>query len=228
LSLDLARDEKRVAVELIDAAAGTGDIWMFDVATRMRSRLTFDPAWDFSPQWSPDGTRIVFGSIRGGLQSLFETTVNKEGADDLVLKSDDALGPTSWSSDDLIVYQNMSKYKVGLFSRAHARLQTIPSQSAAVEGDGRVSSDGGAGSRTPRTSLAAGRCTSVRFRRSTGSGSFRRAAGRVRVGGPTAESSFISVLLPRLRRWQGNGTDLEERCRRSRLDLLRSSTGLRS
>ena len=31
-----------------------------------RVRLTHDPAWDYHPSFSPDGTRVLFTSRRGG------------------------------------------------------------------------------------------------------------------------------------------------------------------
>ena len=40
------------------------DVWVYDVATATPRRLTFDPAPDAMPLWSPDGQRIVFESLR--------------------------------------------------------------------------------------------------------------------------------------------------------------------
>ena len=46
--------------------AGARDLWVFDLADMTSVRLTFDPAIDFEPVWSPDGVRIVFESLREG------------------------------------------------------------------------------------------------------------------------------------------------------------------
>ncbi|MCK4659281.1 MAG: S9 family peptidase [Phycisphaerae bacterium] len=40
------------------------DLWIVEVATRQVRRLTFDPAVDASPQWSPDNQWIYFTSSR--------------------------------------------------------------------------------------------------------------------------------------------------------------------
>jgi dipeptidyl aminopeptidase/acylaminoacyl peptidase len=44
------------------AAAGTSDIWVLDIARGVPSRLTFEPASEVYPVWSPDGTRIAYSS----------------------------------------------------------------------------------------------------------------------------------------------------------------------
>ena len=49
------------------------DVWIYDFKRGTSSRLTFDPNGDGTPIWSPDGTKIVFGSNRqqtGGYRSL--------------------------------------------------------------------------------------------------------------------------------------------------------------
>ena len=142
LSLDLSPDEKRVAVELVDPVPGTGDIWVIDLASGLRSRLTSDPAWDFSPWWSPDGTRILFGSIRATF-SLYQTLTAGILTEESVLKSADALGPTGWSSDNrFIVFQNMSKYKVGMLPLTGERTPKLALNSRFVESSGSLSPDG--------------------------------------------------------------------------------------
>src|SRR5215470_16297690 len=69
---ELSVDGKRVGVELVDLDVGTRDIWLFDLARGVRSRFTFDRGEDTTPVWSPDGTRIVFDSTRGGALELYQ------------------------------------------------------------------------------------------------------------------------------------------------------------
>jgi len=42
-------------------------------------RLTFDPAWDGTPDWSPDGKKIVFSSDRAGSKDLY--VMNADGTE---------------------------------------------------------------------------------------------------------------------------------------------------
>ena len=48
-----------------------GDIWTMAVDGSDRTRLTTDPADDFDPSWSPDGSRIVFRSHRDGNEEVY-------------------------------------------------------------------------------------------------------------------------------------------------------------
>jgi Tol biopolymer transport system component len=63
------------------------------------SRLTFDAAVDQMPQWSPDGTRIVFRSSRTGVGDLYEKPTNGGGVEKLLVASDQLKTATSWSPD---------------------------------------------------------------------------------------------------------------------------------
>jgi dipeptidyl aminopeptidase/acylaminoacyl peptidase len=54
------------------------DLWVVDVETRAVTRLTFDPAADSSPQWSPDGRWIYFASARSRGTNNDKAPYNKE------------------------------------------------------------------------------------------------------------------------------------------------------
>ena len=52
---------------------------MWDLTRRTLDRLTFSPAADFAPVWTPDGHRLVFFSQRDGQGGLFWQPANRPG-----------------------------------------------------------------------------------------------------------------------------------------------------
>ena len=103
----LSPEEKRLAVGLQDPHTQTRDLWIFDLVRGTRTRLTFDPADDFNPTWSPDGTRIAFTSDRSGRRELYQRLSNGSGDDELLLSSQD-LGNNAedWSEDGMLLLYN--------------------------------------------------------------------------------------------------------------------------
>jgi Tol biopolymer transport system component len=96
----LSPDGKRVAFDRADSQnSGTRNIWLYDFTRGVTTRFTFDSAWDAYPLWSPDGSRIAFGSNREGNWELYQKTSDLAGEDELLYKSGDAKVPTSWSPD---------------------------------------------------------------------------------------------------------------------------------
>jgi Tol biopolymer transport system component len=63
------------------------------------SRFTFDPGRDFFPVWSPDGSRIVFSSLRGAPPNLYLKLASGVAAEEPLLKPDRPRIPSSWSAD---------------------------------------------------------------------------------------------------------------------------------
>ena len=88
-------DGRRVAVSR--TVAGNTDIWLLDGA-RM-SRVTFDAASDRFPLWSPDGTRIVFGSSRSGRFEIYEKLAGGAGVEERLVPAEQLAVAASWSPD---------------------------------------------------------------------------------------------------------------------------------
>ncbi|HVE65611.1 MAG TPA: protein kinase, partial [Thermoanaerobaculia bacterium] len=95
----LASDGRRVAFGIGDP----GDLWIHDLSRRVRTRLTFNPADDFAPIWSPDGTRIVFSSQRSGAGDLYWKLASGTGEEELLETSMRFKVPGSWSPDGRVV-----------------------------------------------------------------------------------------------------------------------------
>jgi serine/threonine protein kinase len=91
----ISPDGRRVAVAVEDP----GDIWIYDLARRVRTRLTFAGSDDFGPTWSPDGTRVAFSSQRTGSGDIYAKAASGTGADELLSTSKIFKVPNSWSPD---------------------------------------------------------------------------------------------------------------------------------
>src|SRR4029077_10956211 len=78
---------------------GNTDIWMLDLDRRLLSRFTYDPAAELVPIWSPDGTKVVYNSNRGGRFNLYVKAASGSGAEDLLLSTEQNKAATDWSPD---------------------------------------------------------------------------------------------------------------------------------
>ena len=73
----ISPDATRVALEVRDEES---DIWIWDFVRETLTRLTFGPAIDRHPVWTPDGQRVAFSSTRdGGVENLFWKTADGTG-----------------------------------------------------------------------------------------------------------------------------------------------------
>ncbi len=96
----LSPDNRHVAVTRLDARTRNGDIYVFDLEGRQWSRLTFDPADDFFPIWSPDGRYIAYRSNRNGKIQLIRKLSNGAGQEEVLYESDNRrLFADDWTAD---------------------------------------------------------------------------------------------------------------------------------
>src|SRR5262249_36630314 len=83
------------------------DIWVIDLMRGVLSRLTFNPAVEDYPVWSPDGTQLLFNSTRDGAAAMFQKIASGAGQEESLLKSTTPNNPTDWSRDGhFILYDN--------------------------------------------------------------------------------------------------------------------------
>ncbi|MGA2745416.1 MAG: protein kinase [Candidatus Sulfotelmatobacter sp.] len=97
----------RIALEISTGTSdGASDIWVLDLARGTRTRLTFDPAGNHFPEWSPDGKWVVFNSGRNGKSQLFRKPADGSGAEEELFHDDQIVTPSDWSRDGkYILYQ---------------------------------------------------------------------------------------------------------------------------
>jgi len=109
----LSPDEKRFIADRLDPQTSTYDLWLYDVSGGNAQRFTFNPAIDFNPVWSPDGSHIVWASTRDGVANLYQKAASGAGEETLLRKSDYPKLPTDWSPDGrfIIYHQTDPKTK---------------------------------------------------------------------------------------------------------------------
>lgn len=142
----LSPDGRRLAVNRIDPASGSANIWTFDTAGGRGTRFTFSQSVDHHAVWSPDGTRIAFDSIRNGPMDIFIKSLDGSSEERPVLTSAVSKSPTDWSPDGAtLVFGRLdprTKYDLWRVSvRAGGAPEPVV-RSDASEVDGRFSPDG--------------------------------------------------------------------------------------
>jgi Tol biopolymer transport system component len=97
----LSADGRQAAVSRYDLQqARSSNLWLFDLMRGgAATRFTFDASQDVSPVFSPDGSRIVFMSLRDGVGNLYQKFTNGAKNEEPLLKSAENKIPYSWSED---------------------------------------------------------------------------------------------------------------------------------
>jgi Tol biopolymer transport system component len=75
------------------------DLWVIEFARAIATRVTFNPAADTSPVWSPDGARLAFRSNRANPGDIYEKDLNGTSEETMLVGSPVADAPTGWSPD---------------------------------------------------------------------------------------------------------------------------------
>jgi serine/threonine-protein kinase len=203
----LSPDGTRVAVERTDPQSRTQAIWLIELARGVASRFTFDAHNDIYAVWSPDGSRIAFGSDRDdGVFSVYEKPANGATSEVLLLKTAEGAAPYSWAPEGRCssIAPRKAGHRGSGCCLAQARGNRICSnRRPSPKGSLRCHRPAD-GSRTARLSRAEARSTCGAFRRRAVSTRFRKTAeiGPVGVRMERSCSSIASTGSSRRYRWR--------------------------
>jgi eukaryotic-like serine/threonine-protein kinase len=111
--VDLSPDGTRVAVRFNDPLdfSDQEDIWILDLTREpvTQQRLTNEPQGAWAPVWTPDGQRVVFGSMQDRGFNLLSKAANGTGPAQSLYVSRNPLSASTWSADGrtLIFHQTI-------------------------------------------------------------------------------------------------------------------------
>ena len=136
---NLSPDGTRVAVRISDDGEA---VWIYDLARDTSTRLTFesDAVGSFFPTWTPDGTRVAFGSPLAWKRS--------DGTGDVeLLDEGEGRSPSAFSPDGTILvfqdFQNVNGGQgLGVLTLEGNRTSTLVIDEEFLERDAALSPDG--------------------------------------------------------------------------------------
>lgn len=111
-NLALAPGVERIAFGRFGDSANAGaanlDVWIWDITRATEERITFSPARDAAPIWSPDGREIVHASTReGGVSQLYRRAASgDEGSMQRLTSGPHYKLPNDWSRDGRYILYN--------------------------------------------------------------------------------------------------------------------------
>ncbi|MBP1610313.1 MAG: serine/threonine protein kinase, partial [Acidobacteria bacterium] len=146
LCLRMSPDATRMALAFITNT--NEDIWIWDIARKTRTRLTFDDAKDYTPIWTHDSQWIFFGSSRNGTFSIYRKPANGTGQEEkLISVQDREIWPWSWSGDGKSLLLTEAAFApmqsdISMLSMESNRARTALLSEKYFETDPQISPDG--------------------------------------------------------------------------------------
>ena len=139
-------DERWVANSRTDPRVGNVDIWLKDKNRSAWSRFTFDAAAESHPVFSPDGSRIAFGSTRAGVPGIYVKPTTAAGSEQSLAMFDAReIGAQDWSADGRLIlysaYNEKSSWDLGVVAADGRTPATLVIQSQHGERGGTFSPD---------------------------------------------------------------------------------------
>ncbi len=147
----LSPDTGRLASSVGDPRS---ELWVDDLGRGVRMRLTFDPETDKGiPVWSPDGSQILYSTLRGSMArtGIYRKAANGAGPEELLVaadRPDREAWATDWSRDGRFALfargdmRNFSEADIWVLPFVAAMKPSLFLHAAAAAFDGHFSPDG--------------------------------------------------------------------------------------
>ena len=142
--VELSHDATRAVVSVLDPAQRTADLWIFDIARGLRTKLTFAAGNEGYPVWSPDDRRVIY-SAQATPTTILWKTADGSGVEEKVFEHTTVVTARSWSRDGKFVAVDSGApggLDIGVLEMAGERKVTSVVQSGANEFNGHFSPDG--------------------------------------------------------------------------------------
>ncbi len=116
----LSPDGRKLAITMYES--GSSNIWVYDLARGIQTRLTFSSSMDETPSWSPDGKTIIFMSNRSGPFHLYRKAADGTGSTSPLVVDNATEDAPSWSSDGRYLIFHRHAAQAG----AHGEIWSLP------------------------------------------------------------------------------------------------------
>jgi serine/threonine-protein kinase len=138
----ISPDGTKVAMTVIPGGEGNNDLWIWDLARKTLTRLTFEGRNNLSPVWTPDGKGITFSR-----EGIYWKAADGTGKDEqLVSLTDRMFLPCCWASDGRalvgVKMQGLQKFDVEMVSMEGDHAWQPLLQESYSENQPKISPDG--------------------------------------------------------------------------------------
>jgi eukaryotic-like serine/threonine-protein kinase len=132
-NITLSPSGKSVASDTTDPGSLNTDVYVYDLQTIEAKRLTFDPAIDSMPIWSPDEKQVVFSDNRAAQFDLYLKNSDGSQEEKQIPQSGPDRFPNDWSHDGKYIlyergsdfwYVSVADFKATEFLKAISTLRT--------------------------------------------------------------------------------------------------------
>ena len=128
-------DGKKIIMSFADPQIGNSEIYILDLATRKKKRITNSIAIDVSASFSPNGKRIVFNSDRNGRRHLYTADSDGKNVKRISREGGSYYTPVWSPRGDLIAFtkQEGGQFYIGVME-ANGSNERVIAKSFHVEG----------------------------------------------------------------------------------------------
>jgi eukaryotic-like serine/threonine-protein kinase len=115
----LSPDGTHLAMQAGRGPDPRSDIWLFELARRLPTQLTFADGTDRAMVWSPNSQQIAFTSLRSEAPGIYSKAARGDRPEELLLPSKDRLWeehwPTDWSSKGILFESGVDRQMINLW-----------------------------------------------------------------------------------------------------------------